>query len=44
MRPSVDIEQCEMYECPTCGVRASERGECESCETELISIGCERDL
>jgi hypothetical protein len=40
----MDVSECEMYECPSCGGRADERGECDSCGVELVSIGCERDL
>jgi len=31
------------FECPTCGARASERGVCEDCETELQNINVPRE-
>lgn len=44
MRPRVNVERYEVYECPACGARAEESGVCEPCGTELLAIGTERDL
>ncbi|MFB6171969.1 MAG: rubrerythrin-like domain-containing protein [Haloarculaceae archaeon] len=46
MRPYIDVEQSDVYECFDCvaQVAAPERRECAACGGELRHIGRSRDL
>jgi hypothetical protein len=46
MRPSIDVEGCELYECPDCGGRTEspETRYCGNCGTTLKCLNNSRDL
>jgi hypothetical protein len=46
MRPSVDVKECEVYECPECGARFDESDDrhCDDCDTVATCLSNGRDL